>query len=116
MNKKSKEIVRFKPTSKPKPCERVEIGEIVLCKMRGYCEWPASVTELQKNVVHIEFFGDHTTHKSTLGNIYKFEESHDLILANLKMKKTPQYSKAVREAESVLGIPFEKSIMNQINT
>lgn len=96
------------------PCDRVDIGQIVLCKMRGFCEWPAIVTGFQKNLIVIKFFGDGTSHKAALRNFYKFEESHEAIIANLKAKKTPLYKKAILEAEYVLGIPEANSIITQI--
>lgn len=96
------------------PCDQVVIGQVILCKMRGYCEWPAKVTGFDSTLICIEFYGDHTTHKSTLCNCFKFEQSHEIIIANLKSKKTPLYKKSVLEAERELNIPPELSIINKI--
>lgn len=104
-----------KISKKPKSCEHLEKGEIILCKLRGYCEWPAIVVEFEKNSVQLEFFGDHTTCKTSLKNCYKFEDSSEIILNNLVLKKTPLYAKAIKEAEAVLNIPCERSIFNQLN-
>lgn len=110
--RKSKALVRV--IAKPKPCEHVNEGDIVLCKMRGYCSWPAIVTEINQNSVSVEFFGDHTTQKTTLKNLYTFHESHSEIISNLKRLKNPLYKKAILEVERILRIPENKSIVNQI--
>lgn len=82
--------------------------------MKGYCEWPANVTSIENNRIGVTFFGDQTMFKTSLINLYKFEESADVILANLRGRKTPLYGKAVMEAEAVLEIPLELSLMNRI--
>lgn len=92
----------------------VEINDIVLCKMRGYCLWPAMVTGLKNGLVSIQFFGDHTTHTAAIKNFFKFEDSSDFILALLKGRKNPLLAKSIREAELALGIPRENSLLNQI--
>lgn len=114
-NKKNNALVKPRSIIKPKPCERVEIGQIVLCKMRGFAEWPALVIDIHNNLITIQFFGDNTTHKAALNNFFKFEDCHDIILNHIRTKKTPLYTKSVLEAERVLGIPTEKSLINQIN-
>lgn len=82
--------------------------------MRGFCEWPGIVTEIENGLITVNFFGDCTFHKATICNFYKFEESSDIILANLRKRKTPLYMKSVREAEAVLGIPLPNSITYKI--
>lgn len=115
VTKKSTAIVKAQPIAKLTPCCSVELGEVVLCKMRGFCEWPAIVTEIKDNMIHVEFFGDYTTHKAAInGNFFKFKESYDAIKFNLLYKKKPLYSKAVAEAEISLGVPFAKSIFRLI--
>lgn len=98
-----------------KQCEHVEIGEILLCKLRGYPEWPAFVTGKEGNMIAVEFFGDHTTYKTNIANCYKFSESSEKIVEILRTRKNPLYGKSVKEAEAVLGIPFEQSIVNRVN-
>lgn len=73
--------------------------------MRGFAPWPALITQLDGNSVSVEFFGDHTTHKSTLANIYDFKGCRQSISANLSRLKNPLFAKAVHEAEIALGIP-----------
>lgn len=63
-----KAVAKYK--SKLKPCENVKIDEVLLCKMKGYCEWPCLVTRFEKNLIKIEFFGDHTTHKAAISNFF----------------------------------------------
>lgn len=113
-NKKvSKAVSRSRQFTKPKPCDSIEKGDVVLCKMRGYCEWPGIVTGFERNLVVIRFFGDDTIHKAAIDNFYRFEQSYELIAFNLRMRKTPLYSKSIREAEESLGIPSQQSIFNQ---
>lgn len=107
-------LVKSRSSKPAKPCDGVEEGKIVLCKIRGYCHWPAVVTGIENNLISIEFFGDKTTQKTSLTNLYSFEDSHDIILNNLRTKKTLLYSKAVCEAECVSRVPPEKSLLNQI--
>lgn len=82
--------------------------------MRGYVAWPALVNGIENKLISIEFFGDKTTHKATIGNFFKFEASQAYIIGNLKRKKNFLYSKAVKEAEIMLGVPSKNSILNQI--
>lgn len=103
----------------PKKCSYVEVGQIVLFKLRGYCEWPALVTRIERNIIFVQFFGDQTTQKGKIEHFYSFEENHRLIIFNYTSKKNENqkalYKKAVKEAELVLGIPEGKSIMNLID-
>lgn len=112
--KKLKQLVKRQPKIKSELCDSIEIGKVVLCKMRGYSAWPAVVTGIDGNLIKVEFFGDHTTYTSAKSNFFKFECSHDLILSNLRALKSPLYRKAVCEAESLLGIPPDQSILNRI--
>lgn len=101
----------------PKKCDKIEIGQIVLFKLRGFCEWPAFVTGINGNKIDVEFFGDQTVQNGTIAHFYTFEDNHELIAANYMTKKNifakALYGKAIREAESVLGIRAENSIFNQ---
>lgn len=83
--------------------------------MRGYCALPSIITSVQNGVIEIEFYGDHTTPKASINHFYKFVDSDQMILANLRGRKTPLYAKAIREAEIALGIDEEHSIINRIN-
>lgn len=109
-NDKTRSLV--KPSKNPKPASRVEIGEVVVCKMKGFCEWPAIVTGVDGRMVSVEFFGDHTTHRAAINNFFKFAECGDMIRSNLVKQKKPLYHKSIREAELVLGVPQEICISN----
>lgn len=113
--KKSKSRAIVRSVSKPTPCNEVKKGEIVLCKMKGFPEWPAYVTGFVKNLIAIQF-GDGTTHKAAVKNFYKFSDSQELILLHLNTKKNPLYSKAVKEAENALGVTPNLSIFNRMST
>lgn len=110
--KKSQALVKS-TTLKPKPADSASIGEVMLCKMKGYCEWPCFVTHIEHGLISVEFFGDHTTHRAAIHNFYKFADCFDIILNNLKGRKNPLYRKSVREAEIVLGIPPHLSIVRE---
>lgn len=113
--KKNTVLVSKRVPIKPEPCKHVEVNQIVLFRMRGFCEWPSRILSIDKNVVEVQFFGDRTTQKSVLGeNIFKFEESTELILFNLRNRKKKDYEKAIKEAEMMMRIPEEMSILNRV--
>lgn len=111
----SREVAVRSTVPKPKRCDKVNIGEIVMCKMRGFNEWPAIVTGFENNLIVVEFFGDHKTHKSSIKNVFKFKDCSEIILSNLKTKKSPLFAKSVQETEVWLGISDEHSIFKRIN-
>lgn len=71
------------------------------------------ITGKQK-LIEIRFFGDNTIHKAAISNFFEFEESAEIIIANLKKNKTPLYRRSIVEAESLLGIPREMSLTNRV--
>lgn len=89
----------------------VAVGDVVLCKMRGYPEWPAQVIERlipAKNClpikVTVKFFGDQTTHTTTIMNVFDFFACRDLMISKLQGRKLPLYSKSIKEAQGVLNV------------
>lgn len=112
--KKAKKRALVPLGKKPKQCGKLEIGDVILCKIRGYAEWPCFVTGLNGNSVDVKFFGDNTTFKTTIKNCFSFEESFDTIIFNLRNLKRNLYEKAVKEAEMVLGISPQNSILKQV--
>lgn len=114
-NKKTTVAIRRQPIYRV-PCKNVKINDVVLFKTRGFCEWPARVISVKEKQVEVEYFGDHTTQKSSKEeNILSFQDSTELILFNLRKKKNPDYGKAVREAEIELGVPEKDSILTKIH-
>lgn len=112
--KKSKKVslavVRKKSTAAN--VESVALNEIIICKMRGFCAWPARVIKIDGTRITVQFFGDNTTHTTTIKNIFCFANSMELLLGNLSGRRNPLYAKSIREAETVLGIPAAESITN----
>lgn len=113
-SQKGKTEALVRSTLKPIQCESVEMGEVIVCKMRGYPEWPAIVTGFDKNLAHIQFFGDRTTHKAAVKNFYRFRDSGDMMVSYMRKTKNPLYVKAVEEAEVCLGIPPYASIVRKV--
>lgn len=101
--------------AKPKPIETVDLGEVVLCKLKGYPAWPARVTAMDKNIITVKFFGDESTARTSIKNCFNFLDSVDLVLTILRSRKSPLYAKSIKETEFVLGIPPSKSILNRVN-
>lgn len=56
---------------KAKQCESVQMGDVILCKIRGYAEWPCFVTGLDGNSVDVKFFGDNTTFSKKLFRFWR---------------------------------------------
>lgn len=110
----NKKIVAKPAMPKPTPIENAKIGQVLLCKLKCFCPWPAFVTEVRGGLISVEFFGDHTKYTGAIKNFYKFEDSSETIIANLRGRKNPLYRKSVLEAEVALGIPTAHSILNRI--
>lgn len=103
-----------RPKSTAEPCKNVLLGQVIVFKLTGYCEWPACVKQIVGDSIHIEFFGDHTTQIAKVGKCFNFEDMAEMMLFNLRTRKTALYSKSIREAEVELGIPQEISLLNRI--
>lgn len=110
---KSKALVLRKPPT-TKKAVNLQIGDVTLCKMRGHPEWPCKVIGIDGNMYEVEFYGDHTSHKTIIDNFLDIKESFDVIIYHLRRRKTPLYAKSVKEAEIALHIPNEHSILHQI--
>lgn len=109
--KKSCKAVIKSTYKKPVPRKIINSGDVILCKMRGFCEWPAIITKIENKSITVEFLGNHTTTKTTSSNIYDMVESVDAVVFNIKSRKSPLYRKAVQEAERLLGIPPKNSML-----
>lgn len=107
-------VKRNKPISNCKPLECVRLGQVLLCKMRGWTEWPAKVIDVNGNEIEVRFFGDSKTLKTNIRHLFGFEENYLKIMSDLQRLKDLLYQRAVREAEIELNIPFELSILNKI--
>lgn len=98
----------------PVHVEKVEMNEVILCKMRGFCIWPGRISAIDNNQITVEFFGDNSTHKTTIKNIFDFFKSIDFMRDNLNGRKNPLYAKSIREAEIAMGIPLNQSILTNV--
>lgn len=104
-------LVSRKPTTKK--AVNLQKGDITLCKMRGFCEWPCFVTGTDGKFIHVEFFGDRTTYKAKIDSFLDIKESLEIVRYNLQRLKSLQYRKAVRELENMLKIPASASMLKQ---
>lgn len=85
--------------------EYIQIGVVILCKMKGFCPWPARVISIENTKITVQFFGGKKqTHITTVKNIFNFTDSLALIDGYIKGRKSPDYAKAVREAEISVGL------------
>lgn len=110
---KSKQVVKSIKV-KAVPLETVHQDEIILVKMRGFCEWPARVVQIKGNAIHVQFFGDSTTHTTTMKNTFSLTKNYDLVLNNLRGRKNPLYAKAIKEMEAILDIPADESLFSKL--
>lgn len=91
-----------------------EVGSIVLAKMRSYRPWPAIIlNENGRSVFWVRFLG-----KGSHGSVKKtecvpFENALECVQQSLE-NPVEDYSRAVREAEVILHIPSEKSLLKNI--
>lgn len=109
------EIVRREVTPKLIKVDRnlIEIGLVILAKMRTYAAWPSAVVSLKKNYISVKFFGDDTIGNVPYDAVGIFSENHELIRSNLR-KKINGYIKAVKFAEGTLNITPHLSIVETI--
>lgn len=97
------------------PVSTVEIGQVILCKLRGWCEWPGRVSQIVNDKIKVTFYGDYSITWTSIGHIFSFENSVDNIMMNLRTKKTPLYAKSICEAEVNLRIPPHLSLLKKVN-
>lgn len=113
-SKKGAKVKALVLSKAPRNVANLMVGEIALCKMRGFCEWPCIVTAVDGNIIEVEFFGDHTVYKAKIDHFFDIKQSSDVMLSNLRRLKSSLYRKAIAEVEIAMGIPPEVSILNQI--
>lgn len=90
--------------------EVFEVREVVLAKTRGWCHWPAIITEISGDAsfsIHVKYFGTHEISKivfkrsNKIKMIIKYEKGEDVIKEN-QLKYHGAYSDAVVEAALAL--------------
>lgn len=93
--------------------EKFRVGEVVFAKTKGYCHWPAFITDISGIIilsVTVLYFGTHETAKINYRNktekmLIKFENGKEIIKAN-KKKYCGKFAGALEEAK----IALKKSI------
>lgn len=83
---KSRALIKLN-SFKPKPVDSIHVGQVLLCKIRGFSEWPAYVNNIHNGIVNVTFFGDKTTTKTTMKHLYSFTDSVDFLVYMVQKKK-----------------------------
>ncbi|XP_055306817.1 uncharacterized protein LOC129571073 [Sitodiplosis mosellana] len=79
--------------------KKFEVGELCFGKVRGFPEWPAIITKIEKNYALVKFFNSPLSGKCFFGKIFNLEEG----LRFLKLQgKNLQLQKATKEMAFVL--------------
>lgn len=95
--------------------QSIEIGSLVLAKMKGYSSWPARVEDFTKNKkrAKVFFFGSSNCGTVDAIEIVPFEECSDIIRL-LLLRKIGEFHRGIVEIERVLGVPPELSLTNEL--
>lgn len=96
--------------------EKIEIGHIVLAKMKGYTPWPGVVRSFTKNGkrAQLYFFGTDNSGTVDVDEIVGFDVGRETTRL-LLLRRINFFTKAVLEAERLLNIGPEFSITKEQN-
>lgn len=86
---------------------------IIISKMRTYSPWPSKLVGIKDEKALVYFFGTGEHGEVSVDEMINFEDG-PILLKALSMKKLKHYHKGIREAEIHLGIPAERSLLNNI--
>lgn len=91
----------------------LELGDIVMAKMSGYCPWAAKFEGLtvNKKRARVLFFGTNDRGTVDCDEIVPFIQSHSVIRL-LLLRNVGQFHKSIVEVERLTGVPPELSITN----
>lgn len=97
--------------------QQLQIGDIVMARMKGYPPWPGRVENFSSNtkIVTCFFFGTHNCGPVGSKNIIPFILASET--ARLVCLRPPNaYIKAVKEIEYRNGVPEESSCLNTLKS
>lgn len=93
--------------------DQFTVGQIVMAKMKGWTPWPCVIERFtNKKRAQVIFFGTNQTGSVDLNESVRMESSNEVIRL-LLLRSLDRFPKGIREAESVLGISEENSIMRE---
>lgn len=104
------ELHRFIESEQP-----LQIGDLVLARMRGYWPWPGRVENFSSNnkIVGCYFFGTHNRGPVGSKNVLPFVDASETV--RLACVNPPDiYMKAIKEVEYECGVPEELSVLNAL--
>lgn len=92
----------------------IKSDDIVMAKMRTFSAWPGRITSFTKDKkrANIQFFGTHDVGSVLVNEIVPFNRCQRVIKLLLLRQASP-FHKGIREIESLLNVPAEKSLMNE---
>lgn len=109
------QLQNFKTTGK-----QLEVDDVVLTQMSGYCPWPGKIEGFTKDKKRIRcyFYGSHNRGTVDVARTILFVDASELVrLINLKKKIGPMrdFVKGVRELEIEKHIPESLSSLRELD-
>lgn len=92
----------------------MQIGDLVMAKMRSYSPWPGRFDgyTTNKKKAHIHFFGSNNNGSVESSEIVSFEHCESMIRL-LLLRKTGEFHKGISEIECILNIPPHLSLLRE---
>lgn len=94
--------------------QTINVGDLVLAKMKSYSPWGAQVKSQTKNKkrVHVHFFGTNNEGTVDASEIVTFDLCSEVVRL-LLLRKIGMFHKSIREIESILEVPPELSLLKE---
>lgn len=94
--------------------ECLQIGDLVLAKMKGYQPWGARIIDFTRNKkrAFVHFFGTNDGNMVDVHEITTFSQSYDVIRL-LLLRKVGAFHKSILEIETILKVPSELSLLRE---
>lgn len=92
----------------------IQIGDIVMAKMRTFSAWPGKVTSFTKDKkrAHIYFFGTNNAGSVEVNEIVPFHRCQNAIKL-LLLRPVSLFHKGILEIETLFNVPIENSLLNE---
>lgn len=93
----------------------LKVDSVVLAKQKYSIPWPAKVNAIGKEKILVHFFGDRRSGYVQKTEIYDYILSGNAVKSKVLSKNVPlSYLTGISEVEILLGVPREKSILNNL--